>query len=69
MVAFKLAVELFPESPRAYDTLGSAHGEADNQELAKTSCEIAVRKGTASADPDLASMTAHLESASKPRAK
>jgi hypothetical protein len=69
MAAFKLCVELHPDSPTAYGTLGQAYGDAGQQDLAKATFEIAVRKATETSDPSLAEMKAHLERASKPKAK
>jgi len=69
MAAFKLSVELHPDSPSAYDTLGSAYGDNGRPDLAKANFEIAVRKGTETSHPDLAEMKAHLERVSKPKAK
>ena len=69
MAAFKLCVELHPESPTAYGTLGQAYGDADQQDLAKATFEIAVRKATETSDPSLAEMKAQLERASKPKTK
>ena len=69
MAAFKLCVELHPDSPTAYGTLGQAYGDAGQQDLAKATFEIAVRKATETSDPSLAEMKALLERASKPKAK
>ena len=69
MAAFQLAVELHPDSPTAYDTLGQAYGEAGKPDLARSNFEIAVRKATATADPALPELKAHLDGASRPKAK
>jgi predicted alpha/beta superfamily hydrolase len=69
MAAFKLGVELHPESPSAYDTLCGAYEESDQRDLAKATCEIAVRKGTETSDPDLPDLKAHLTRVSQPKAK
>lgn len=69
MAAFKLCVELHPDSPTAYGTLGQAYGDAGQTDLARANFEVAVRKATEQSDPALAEMKAHLERASKPKAK
>jgi hypothetical protein len=69
MVAFKLSVELYPDSPTAYGTLGQAYGDSGQPDLAKATFEIAVRKATEQSDPSLAEMKALLERASPPKPK
>jgi hypothetical protein len=69
MAAFKLSVELHPDSPGAYYTLGEAYEEGGQLDLAKANFEIAVRKATEASDPALPEMKAKLERVSKPKAK
>lgn len=69
MAAFKLSVELHPDSATAHDTLGQAYGDGGQLDLARECFEIAVRKGTENSDSYLPEMKAHLDRASKPKAK
>ena len=69
MAAFKLSVELHPDSPGAYDTLGQAYADSGQLDLAKTNFELAVRKATETSDPGLVGMKANLDRVSKPKAK
>lgn len=69
MAAFKLSVQLYPDSPTAYGTLGQAYGDSGQPDLAKATFEIAVRKAKEQSDPSLPEMKALRERASKPRSK
>jgi hypothetical protein len=69
LAAFQLAVELHPDSPTAYGTLGQAYGEDGKLDLARSNFEIAVRKATATGDPALPELKAMLDRANQPRAR
>ncbi len=69
MAAFKLNVQLHPDSAGVYETLGDAYGDNGQPDLAKTNFEIAVRKATETSDPALPELKAKLERASKAKAK
>ncbi|MEP7124319.1 MAG: alpha/beta hydrolase-fold protein [Byssovorax sp.] len=69
MAAFKLSVELHPDSAGAYYLLGQAYGDAGQTDLAKANLEIAVRKATETSDPALAEMKEKLARVSQPKAK
>jgi uncharacterized protein len=69
MAAFKLNVELHPDSASVYETLGDAFGDNGQPDLAKANFEIAVRKATEASDPALPELKAKLERASKAKAK
>ncbi|WP_437274623.1 alpha/beta hydrolase-fold protein [Sorangium sp. So ce375] len=69
MAAFKLSVELHPNSPGAHNTLGQAYEDGGQLDLAKANFEIAVQKATAASDPALPEMKANLERVSKLMAK
>jgi tetratricopeptide (TPR) repeat protein len=63
--AFKLNVQLHPDSASVYDALGEALENSGQRDLARANYEIAVRKATESSDPELPAMKANLERLSK----
>jgi predicted alpha/beta superfamily hydrolase len=65
IAAFQLNVKLYPDSANVYDSLGEAQAKGGQLDLSKASYEMAVRKATESADPQLAVFKANLERASK----
>lgn len=69
LAAFQLNVQLYPDSPNVYDSLGEAYEKAGKMDLARTNCETAVRKATESSDPLLPALTLHLDKIKKSSAK
>jgi uncharacterized protein len=69
IAAFKLNVQLYPDSASAYGRLGEALDENGQLDLARANYEIAVRRATETSDPDLAALKANLQRVSKSNAK
>jgi tetratricopeptide (TPR) repeat protein len=69
---FELAIEfflhnvnLYPESANVYDSLGEGYEAAGKLDLARKNYQIAVKKGTESADNNLAIYKEHLDNVTK----
>lgn len=69
IAAFKLIVQLYPDSAGGYDSLGEAFENGGQLDLAKASYASAVRTATENADPGLAAMKVNLERVSQVKAK
>jgi hypothetical protein len=67
--AMLLSVQLHPDSPGAYDLLGTLYEHQKKLDLARTNFETAVRKATAISDPGLDGMKANLARLNKPPSK